>query len=139
MTIEEKLRLYILEKYCTMANFGESCDVAPTTLSAIFKRGIENCSVNNLFKICDKLEISIDALRDGEIIPKADYAHKKEAEINQAIRLMCYWYYFTLNGKRLSEIEMETIRDNFELTIEILKRKREHRSMSESSSEEVNV
>lgn len=124
MTIEEKLKLYILEKYCTMAKFSEDVGISPATLSAIFKRGLENCSASNLFKICDKLSISVDALKEGEVIPKIDYMNRKEAEINQAIRLMSYFYYFTLNGKRLSEMEMETIKNNFDLTIEILKKKR---------------
>lgn len=70
MTIEESLRAYILNKYCSMNNFCNEIGLLPQTMSAIFKRGIKTCSSGILFKISDALDISIDSLKDGKIEPR---------------------------------------------------------------------
>lgn len=127
MTIEGKLRLYILENYCTMANFGEACGLAPTTLSAMFKRGLENCSASNLFKICDTLGISVDALKQGEIIPMMDSDEKKLVELNRIIRLLTYSYRLTIDNKPLSDDEIINVESTVELIAELLKKKRAER------------
>ena len=118
MTIEEKLRLFILDKYCTMANFGEACGIAPTTLSAIFKRGIENCSVSTLVKICNKLEISFDALINGEIVPKDN---KKSLEYKDWKYI---FNYMLVDGQKLSPFEKSNMRKMFENSIELIRENR---------------
>lgn len=123
MNFETQLKEFILSKYNTLANFCEKADISASTLSMIFKRGIDKCSIQNIFKICDELEISADALGEGKIVPREDF-DKKEIELNQLVRLLNYSYYLSIDKTRLTEDEMETLIDNLELTIEILKKKR---------------
>ena len=70
MTIEEKLKNLILERYHSIREFAIYIDMPYTTLDSIFKRGIGNSSVTNIVKICKALHISTDALADGEIRPR---------------------------------------------------------------------
>lgn len=118
MTIEEKLRLYILEKYCTMANFSCEVGISPATLSAIFKRGIENCSVSNLFKICEKLNLSLDALANGEIKPKS------EREPLEYKDWKYIFNYMLVDGQKLSPFEKSNMRKMFENSIELIRENR---------------
>ena len=69
MTIEEKLKDYILERYSSVREFTTVADIPYTTVYSIFKRGVGNSSVTNVIKICKELGISADALADGEIVP----------------------------------------------------------------------
>ena len=118
MTIEEKLRLFILEKYCTMANFGEACGIAPTTLSAIFKRGIKNCSMSTLLKICNKLEISLDALANGIILPKSEL---------KPLDYKDYEYifdYMLVDDQKLSIFEKSNMKKMFANSIELIRESR---------------
>lgn len=79
MNLEEKLKEYILQKYSSLREFAFSIDMAPSTLDSIFSRGIGKTSVNNIIKICKKLNISADALGDGEIVQVNTY--KKPTQI----------------------------------------------------------
>ena len=78
MTIEDELKQYIVTKYGTLTKFGEKVGLSQSTLSTIFKRGFQRTSITRIFKICDELGISADALALGKIIPKADYGLKVE-------------------------------------------------------------
>ncbi len=69
MTIEERLKDYILSRYNSVREFTIHADIPYTTLDSIFKRGIGNSSVNNVIKICRALNISADELADGNITP----------------------------------------------------------------------
>lgn len=70
MTREEKLKLLILSRYKSIREFTIAIDIPYTTIDSIFRRGIDNSSVSNIKKICDALNISVDALADGEIKTK---------------------------------------------------------------------
>lgn len=67
MTIEDKLKEFILEKYSSIREFTLAIDMPYSTLDSIFRRGIYNASLANILKICKKLGISADALAAGEI------------------------------------------------------------------------
>ena len=69
MTIEEKLKNYILSKHNSVREFTIQADIPYTTLASVFNRGIGNSSVNTVIKICRALNISADELADGNIIP----------------------------------------------------------------------
>lgn len=47
--------------------FSEKADVPYTTLRSMLERGIENASVNNVIKICNALDITVDSLYDTQI------------------------------------------------------------------------
>ena len=69
MTIEEKLKDYILKKYNSMREFTIAIDLPYSTMATILKRGIANSNVNNIIKICQALGISADELAAGNIVP----------------------------------------------------------------------
>lgn len=73
MTIEEKLKEYILERYASIREFSHVIEMSYSTLDSILKRGISNSSVTNVIKICKALNISADALADGEIVSLNTY------------------------------------------------------------------
>lgn len=71
MTTEEKLKDYILERYNSIREFSQDIDMSYSTLDSILRRGVANSSVVNVIKICKKLNISVDALSEGDIVPLA--------------------------------------------------------------------
>ena len=81
VTIEERLKEYILQRYNSIREFSIAIDMSNSTLDSILKRGIGNASVTNIVKICKKLNISADALADGEIVPITSYKKPKEIMI----------------------------------------------------------
>lgn len=68
MTIEEKLRLYILDRYKSLREFSLEIDIPYTTVDSIFKRGVSKANVLNIIKICSALGIQAEPLLDGEIV-----------------------------------------------------------------------
>lgn len=70
MKVEESLKNHIIEKYGTLKKFSEVTGIKYTTLSHILSHDIKNCSVNHCIKICRELDISVDALAMGYIIPR---------------------------------------------------------------------
>ena len=84
MTIEEKLKDYIISNYKSLRNFVNTSGVNMpyTTVDGIFKRGIGSASIDNVFRICDALGISADALIEGDIIPKNIYEGKEYTEFD---------------------------------------------------------
>ena len=67
MTKEEMLRDYILSKYRSVLEFTETIGMPYSTISTIFRRGIDTANIQNIIKICQELEISADALAEGRI------------------------------------------------------------------------
>lgn len=70
MTIENSLKNLILERYGSIREFSIKSTIPYTTIDSILKRGIGNSSVNNVIKICKFLNLSVDALADGELREK---------------------------------------------------------------------
>ena len=67
MTIEEKLKYYILSKYKSIRAFSQDVDIPYSTIDNIFKRSISGSSLYNITQICDKLSIDINKLAENEI------------------------------------------------------------------------
>lgn len=67
MTIEEKLQNYIKEKYRSINDFCTINEIPSSTVYTILKRGVLNSNVGSIIKVCDALDISVDALSRGEI------------------------------------------------------------------------
>lgn len=68
MSIEQELKELILSKYGSVREFSKVLDMPYSTIDSIFKRGVENASVANIIRICEKLSISADGLAEGKII-----------------------------------------------------------------------
>lgn len=83
MTIEDKLKHCILDNYGTVNDFCISIGMPKSTISTIFRRGVMNCSITTMFKICEGLGIDIQALTDGEIVyvAKKKESHAMEFQV----------------------------------------------------------
>lgn len=69
--LEQKLKDYILSRYKSIREFGLNIEMPYSTIDTILKHRINKASVENVLKIGQSLEISADALADGEIIEAA--------------------------------------------------------------------
>lgn len=69
MTIEERLKELVLAKYHSVREFTLEADLPYSTFTTMMKRGIFKSHINNILKMCATLNISADALADGEIVP----------------------------------------------------------------------
>lgn len=118
MTIEEKLKLYILERYLTMANFSNACGIGQTTLSAIFKRGVGSCTAKTLYSICDILEISMDALFNGLILPRGESEYREYTDYDFIFDKML------IDKKELSEYEKFNMKNSFHNSANLIKKNR---------------
>jgi transcriptional regulator with XRE-family HTH domain len=109
-----------------------------STLDGVLKRGIDNSSVGVIFKICKALNISPDALAEGEIVPKPldysiviggnqiDIEVKETIEVDQILeetkeRLLAYRD-LTLEGKKVKREEISTIVNGIDITLEMVKK-----------------
>ena len=130
MTIEEKIKQYILDRYSSIREFTQIHDINYSTLDSILKRGISNSSVVNVIKICKALGISADELAEGRIIPKVDYMvddNNTLMEVNDILsdtkaRLLNYTD-LTLNGKPVSEETKKAIVQGIDISVELAKKK----------------
>lgn len=67
MKIEDQLKELILTRYKSIREFTMEIDIPYSTISSMFKSGIDKTSVGTIIKICKKLHISADALANGRI------------------------------------------------------------------------
>ncbi|MGN1418497.1 MAG: hypothetical protein ACI4W6_04145 [Acutalibacteraceae bacterium] len=72
MSIEEKLKKYILQKYRSIREFSFVSEIPYSTIDNIFKRGVSGTGMSTIMKICDCLGISIDSLSRGLIEEKSE-------------------------------------------------------------------
>jgi len=130
MTTEEKLKDLILKRYHSVREFTIAIDIPYTTMSSIFKRGIDNSSISSIMKICKALGISVDALADGEIRlsktrPETSTNEPLDIEdvIANAKDELIHHHKITLNGSPISKAGLESIIDAMEVGVEIAKKK----------------
>lgn len=136
MTTEEKLKNYILERYKSIREFTIAIDIPYSTLTGVLTRGIDNSSVAVIFKICKALNISPDALAEGEIIPRTDYLANigrdqfvieiETNDVNQILddaknRLLAY-HNLLLEGKKVKKEEINTLVNGIDISLEMVKK-----------------
>lgn len=128
MTIEEKLKDFILTKYKSIREFTQSIDMAYSTCATILSRGVENSSVTNIIKICKALGISADALADGRIerIIKKDPG--EELDIDHVIndvkeKVLSNDYCIKLRGAPVDKAGRLLIVDYLDVTAELMTRR----------------
>ena len=131
MTTEEKLKTLILSRYNSIREFAISIDMPNTTLDSIFRRGIDNSSVSNIIKICRALNISADALADGEILTKGTYDFSPAnnmSEVNEILNntknMLIHNKKITLDGSPINRAGVESIIDAIDVGVEIAKKKK---------------
>lgn len=69
MSIENRLKDLIVEKFGNISNFCRKINMANSTFATIMRSGIHNANVSNIIKICKALEISADELANDNIVP----------------------------------------------------------------------
>lgn len=131
MTIEIQLKRYIMAKHKSLRNFvNESkIDMPYSTVDGILKRGINKASIDNIIKICDALDISVDALAQGKIVPRGSAPLAIFlTEITDLIEYMRNtpedFANFTIEDRYLSQDEADLLLDSLELTVDLIIRKR---------------
>lgn len=130
MTIEEKLREYILTHYKSIREFTQKANIPYSTMDGILKRGIANSSIGNVLKVCQALGISADELARNKVVPnKGNPNHILISEIPEMLKYMRKnkeeYKNLTIEGKPLSEHELETLLDMNEMTVKLIINKRE--------------
>lgn len=74
MTVESELKELILKKYKSLREFAIIIDMPYSTLDSVLKRGVNKANISNIINICKELNLSVEALGEGEIIFKnTDY------------------------------------------------------------------
>lgn len=130
MTIEEKLREYILEYYKSIREFTQKADIPYSTMDGILKRGIGNSSIGNILKVCQALNISADELANNRIVPITN--SKSYIMLAEIPEMLSYirknkkeYKDLTIDGIALSDEEFEILFDVLDLSVDFIKRKRE--------------
>lgn len=70
ITLEEKLKSLISEKYGSMKNFAHKTGIPNSTLCSMFQRGIFNSTIGKVIQLTSALNISIEELIQGNIVFK---------------------------------------------------------------------
>ena len=107
MTIENQLKNLICDKYGSMRNFARTIEISQSTLATILSRGVQNASITTIIKICDALEISVDALAENKIVPKRLLKSKEYSEYEYILE------YMTIDGELLSDYEKWNLKKAF--------------------------
>lgn len=131
MTIEEKLQELILTRYHSIREFTIDIDIPYTTIHSIFRRGIDNSSLSNVIKICKALNISADALADGEIvfvkrqktIEQPVNARFEIKEIIEDTKDLLSHHKVTIDGEPISKKGIDSIIDAMEIGAQMAKKK----------------
>lgn len=122
MTIETKLREYICERYGTLSNFAQKIGMGKSTISMILSRGLNKASINNIIDICQELQISVDEIANGRIVPLIQTPmYDIEAKM-QELKLAASG--LALDGKQLTEAEIAVIFDSVENALNCIRRLR---------------
>ena len=124
MTIEEKLKSLIIEKYGTVSSFTSSVGMPNSTFATIMKKGIHNASIQSVIKICKELDISADELANDRIVFNDHKDIREVSNLVSIMRMNISTYDLTLDGKPLSEAENEALMDALELCVEFIRRQR---------------
>ena len=130
MTIENKLKRYIMSRYSSLREFTIESDIPYSTVNAILKRGIANSSLSNVSKICKALNISLDELEHNRIVPlDSTDNNEDQLELNKLIQFYKFKLQksenITLDNIKLNDNEKYLILDSMDILLEQLRRKRE--------------
>ena len=127
MSIEEKLKEYILAHYKSIREFTKRANMPYTTVDGILKRGVANSSIGNVLKICNVLQISADELANNRIVPirKESTSHVFIEEIPEMVDYMRNnpeeFYDLTIDGIPLNNVEWETMLNSMTLTVDFVR------------------
>ena len=126
MTTEQKLIDLIKAKYGNLVKFTSTIEMPNSTLATILKRGIDSASISNIIKICHALEISVDELAKGNIVPIEHT--EKDRLMDELPVLMAYinkhredYADITIDGEPLSNIDWTILINGMQVIIESIR------------------
>lgn len=131
MSIEEKLKEYILAHYKSIREFTKDAGMPYSTVDGVLKRGIANSSIGNVIKICKTLNISADELSHNRIVPIHNEEEKKYIFIAEIPQMLAYMkrnpeeYNFTIDGQPLAGREKEILHNSLTLAVDFVRTWRE--------------
>ena len=128
MTVDERLKELIIEKYGTMKEFTDHIGIPNSTFANILRRGVQNANVVTIIKICQALNISTDALAEGKIIPiktKEGDVTRIEDIIRNTEQLLLNTECLTFEGKPATKEDVYLILSTLETALDIRKRQQE--------------
>ena len=105
MTIENKLKEYILSHYKSIREFTNTINMPYSTMDNIFRRGIKNTSVHTIIKIGNALNISVDELANDRIIPNNKEDLRDMETIISFMKLNASSYQLTIDNVPLTNLE----------------------------------
>ena len=107
-------------------DFTNTIDMPYPTMQAILRRGLDNSSIGNIFKICKGLDISVDELAKGNIVPNKTSQKEKAIEILVAnLKAELLNDYITLDGQAIRFEETITLHYAFDLCLDLIRKERE--------------
>lgn len=68
MTVEEKLKALIIERYGSLYAFTKKLGVANSTINSVLIRGVAKANISTVLMMCEELQISADELAEGNIV-----------------------------------------------------------------------
>ena len=127
MTIEERLQAMMKERYGSVLRFSQAAGLANSTTVGVLQRGVGKSGYQTLSRICDELNISVEALGEGRIVPVYERrAGVDQAEniISSAVTAIYDTATVTLGEVPLSDDERRLLADALELALDLVKRGR---------------
>lgn len=125
MSIEEKLKEYILSQYKSIRDFVSTTDLPYTTVDGILKRGLAKASIGNVFRICRALNISADELANGKIVPVPELKRQDvESMISIARHNLEKENYLSIDERFLSQDEVDILLDAADVAVGIIRKRR---------------
>ncbi len=130
-SIEQRVKEMILTRHKTVKEFSNICGLPYGTIDGILRRGFGNSNVENVFAICKCLGISADELANGKIVlvEKSEKNHLFSSNLCDVVEYVRMnfddMHELKIDEKKLSPEELYLLIDCVELSIELIKRKRE--------------
>lgn len=127
MTVEERLQAIMKERYGSVLRFSQAAGLANSTTVGVLQRGIGKSAYSTLIRICDELNISVEALGEGRIVPLYERrAGVEQAEniISSAVTAIYDTETVTFGEVPLTDDERKLLANALELSLEFLKRGR---------------
>lgn len=127
MKIEDRLHNLIKERYGSVLRFSQAVGMPNSTVVGVLQRGIGRSGIQTLTRICDELNISVEALSEGRIVPIYERrAGVEQAEniIAEAVTAIYDTGTVTLAEVPLTDAERRTLADALELALDLVKRGR---------------
>ena len=127
MTIEERLKEYILSRFGTIKDFSRKCGLPYGTVIAILRRGIANSTLDNVLTMCRVLGISADELAEGEgriVLISDTETPLQSTDLVPALREMIATGNYTIGGKEITGDDVETLTSALEIAVAMIKRRK---------------